>query len=524
MMLDSQQTLQRIRSLRAAKAQKARSIPQTLPAPVGGWNKRDALADMAEDDAVNLTNLFPTPTAVLARSGFTQFATGFGAQVETVMAYSGSTTNKLLGIAGGSVYDASAGGAVGAAALSGLTNSRWQYVNVATPGGNFIEMCNGADGVYTFDGTTWTNQSGSITGVTAANLIGINTHKNRVWFIEVGTLKAWYLPVQSISGAANALDLSSFAKRGGYLMAMGTWTIDAGYGLDDMAVFVTSNGEVIVYRGTDPSSASTWALVGIFWIGSPIGRRCLMKWSGDLLIITQDGLMPMSRAIQSSRTNPKVALTDKIQFAVSQAVSSFGANFGWQIMQFPKENMLLLNVPLTVGNSQQQYVMNTISGSWCNFQGWNANCWELYQDDIYFGGNAYIGKAWNTQMDDNGSIFIDGLQAFSFYKNPGQVKRFTMIRPTMLIDSTQTINAGMNIDFDQSAPASAIGTVTFSGATWDSGVWDSGLWTDTLTVSKQWQGCTGVGYYAAPHIQANLSGANMQWVSTDVVMEAGGIL
>ena len=117
-------------------------------------------------------------------------------------------------------------------------------------------------------------------------------------------------------------------------MAVATWTIDGGQGVDDLLVFVTSWGEVIVYKGTDPSSASAWALVGIWQIGAPVGRRCFMKYAGDLLIICQDGVYPMSGALQSSRVNPKVALTNKIQLAVSEAVTSYGSNFGWQLIQF----------------------------------------------------------------------------------------------------------------------------------------------------------------------------------------------
>jgi hypothetical protein len=509
---------------RAAKAQKSRAKAVPLPAPVGGWNARDSLAAMDPKDAVSLVNLFPGTTSVNLRDGFSKFATGFSTVVDTVMSYSGGASNKLLAISAGSIYDISAGGAIPAASVSGLTNSRWQYINVATPGGNFIEMCNGADGVYTFDGSNWTDQSGSISGVTAANLININAHKNRVWFIEKGTLKAWYLPVQSISGTANALDLSAFATRGGYLMAMATWTIDAGYGVDDLAVFITSNGEVIVYRGTDPSSASTWALVGIWWIGSPVGRRCVVKYKGDVLIICQDGLFPLSGALQSSRVNPRVALTDKIQSQMSEAVTAYGGNFGWQAIPFSQQNMLFLNVPYSVGNNQQQYVMNTITGSWCNFQGWNANCWEVHEDDMYFGSTNYVGKAWDTSQDAGGAIFIDGLQAFNYFGSSAQQKRFTMMRPVFFLNSTLTVNGNINVDFDTAAPASSIGTVTFSGSTWDSGVWDSAQWTDTLSVSKQWQGATGVGFCGAPHIQANVNGASLQWVSTDVVLELGGVL
>src|SRR3990167_1915040 len=512
--------LQRSRPLIA----KASATAKSLPAPVGGWNARDSIADMDEKDAVILTNFFPSTTSVNLRGGYSQVPPGFGAQVETVIAYSGATTNKLFGIAGGSVYDATAGGAVGAAVLSGLVNSCWQYVNIATPGGNFIEMCNGADSVYTYNGTTWTDQSGNITGVTSSTLININIHKNRVWFCEVGTLKAWYLPTQSISGAAAALDLSAFCTRGGYLMAMATWTIDAGYGVDDLAVFITSNGEVLVYRGTDPSSASTWALVGVWWVGSPVGRRCFVKYAGDILIITQDGLMPMSGVLQSSRVNPRVALTDKIQSEMGTAVVNYGTKFGWQVIPFPRQEILLLNVPVTEGNSQQQYVMNTVTKSWCQFMGWNANCFELYVDNLYFGGPTYVAKAWDTAEDDSGAIFMDGLQAFNYFGSRGQLKRFTMLRPLLYINSTQQVNANINVDFDETAPVSSISTVTFGGSVWDTALWDSATWSSTLSVSNIWQGATGVGYCGAPHLQANIDGASLEWVATDVVMEPGGIL
>lgn len=480
---------------------------------------------MEPNEAVSLVNLFPGTTSVNLRLGFSQFATGLPSRTDTLMQYSsGSNATKLKAIAGGKVYDVTAGGAVGAAEQSGLTNSRWQYINFATPGGNFLEMCNGSDGVFTYNGTTWTDQSAAITNVTAANLIGINEHKSRIWFVEKGTLKAWYLPVASITGAAAALDLSSFCERGGYLMAIGTWTIDAGTGVDDYAVFITSNGEVLVYQGTDPSSSTTWALKGIWWIGSPIGRRCFVKWRGDLLVITQDGLFPLSGALQSSRVNPRVALTDLIQSSMGNAIVLYAANFGWQIMSFPKQNMLLLNVPVTDGNSQQQYVMNTITGKWCSFTGWNANCFELLNDDLYFGSSTYVGKAWNTSLDSGAAIFMDGLQAFNYFDDKESQKRFTMMRPVLLINSTQQVRGAINTDFDQSAPASAISTTSFTGALWDTAVWDTDLWSDTLSVSQQWQGATGVGRCGAPHLQANVNGATLQWLATDVVFEKGGIV
>ena len=507
---------------------KSRAISKSMPAPVGGWNARDSIADMDEKDAVILTNFFPSTTSVNLRGGYSQFSTGYGAQVETVIAYSGATTDKLFGIAGGSVYDASSGGAVGAAALSGLTNSRWQYVNITTPGGSFIEMCNGADSVYTFDGTTWTDRSAAITGVTSSTLIGINLHKNRIWFVQTGTLKAWYLPVQSITGAAAALDLSAFCPHGGYLMAMGTWTIDAGYGVDDHAVFITSNGDCLVYRGTDPTSASTWALVGVWYLGSPIGRRCFVKYAGDLLLITQDGLLPLSGALQSSRVNPRVAVTDKIQQATSAAITSYGSNFGWNVLHFAKQNALVLNVPVNVNANQQQYVMNSITGAWCNFTGWQANCFEVYGEDLYFGGTNFIGKAWDTYADAGQAIPTQGLQAFNHFGSPAQIKRFTMMRPTFYASSPPSVSGQINVDYDKSPSTATLSAASAIGALWDSTSltqrWDSGLWGSGLEISRQWQGANGVGYCGAPNIATNTNSIELQWLATDIVLEAGAIL
>src|SRR3990172_8841559 len=239
----------------------------SLPAPVGGWNARDSFAEMNPLDAVILQNYFPQTTSVVLRFGHTQFATGMTGQSETLMAYSGGATNKFFSVnSGGRIYNISSGGAIGAADVSGLTNARFQYINVATTANNYLMAVNGADKARFYTGSAWaTDGDGApynITGVDSVNCIGINLFKNRVWLIEQDTLKAWYLPTGAIGGAAASLDLRAFAPHGGKLVAMGTWTIDAGNGIDYHAVFITKKGDVIVYQGSDPSSATTWAMQG----------------------------------------------------------------------------------------------------------------------------------------------------------------------------------------------------------------------------------------------------------------------
>jgi len=64
--------------------------------------------------------------------------------------------------------------------------------------------------------------------------------------------------------------------------------------------------------------------------------------------------VPMSSALQSSRLDPRVNLTDKIYYAVSQAANNYYTLFGWQINFFASQNMLILNIPN--GNGFDQYV------------------------------------------------------------------------------------------------------------------------------------------------------------------------
>ena len=410
------------RTVALLQAQTAVVNVASLPAPIGGWNARDSIANMPIADAVTLENWFPGVSNVTLRGGYSRHVTGITGQVESLFNYAGAATQKLIAaVSTGKFYDVTSAGAVGAAVVSGLTNGRWEHQNIATSAGNYMYCVNGVDNPQLFDGTTWTAITAisvpAITGVTTTTLDNVTLFKNRLWFIEKNTLKAWYLPTSSIGGAAQVIDMSSVARLGGYLVSLMTWTIDAGYGVDDNLVFITSAGEIIVWRGTDPASAATFALVGVYSFGQPVGssygKRCLYKYGGDILVLSQDGLFPLSSALQSVDIDRSVALTDKIRGAFKYATQTYASTFGWCIVNFPKQNATWVNIPVTVG-TQQQYVMNNITKAWCNFTGWNANCWQVLNDNPYFGGNGFVGKAWDSTYADNSTnIATNALQAFN---------------------------------------------------------------------------------------------------------------
>lgn len=507
--------------------QRATAKGSSLPSPVGGWNARDSLANMDERDAVIMENMFPNASNVVLRGGFSQHSTGMSGQVQTIMGYAGAATNEMFAIdaTGKTIYDVTGTGAATPTTVTGLTNAIWEYTNVATAGGNFLYCVNGLDKPRLYNGTTWVAIDGAsvpaITGVTTTTLNNVLLFKNRVWFIQKNTLKAWYLPTQSVGGAAQSFDLSAVATKGGYIVDFDAWTIDAGYGVDDNLAFITNKGEVIVYRGTDPASAATWSLIGVWQIGAPVGSRPMLKWGGDLLIMTYDGLVPMAQTLQSSRLDPRVALSDKIQSAISAATSSYGTTFGWQVLYYPKRNAVWINVPVAVGQ-QQQFAMNTITTAWCSFKGWDASCWAIFNDEPYFGADGIVCRAWTDDYADNGAnITTTTLQAFNYFDERLVQKYFTRVRPSIFSNGSPAIQVGINVDFDVLAMPAAISYPPTPASLWDVGVWDVSVWGQSLQINASWQGVTGLGYCGAVSLQSTSSGIQIEWAATDVVYQAG---
>lgn len=506
----------------------AGSISRTLPAPVEGWDTREALADMPEKRAVILDNWFPTTDKLTIRPGYTSYATGLGAAVETLIEYTPLTgSGQLFGCAGGNIFNVTSAGAVGAAAVSGLTNARWQYVNFGTAGGQFVVAVNGADAPLNYNGTTWAT-SPAITGPTAANLAWINSHQRRLWFGERDSLTAWYLPVNSIGGAASSFPLAGIARRGGYIMGMGTWSRDGGDGQDDVAVFLTSEGEAIVYQGTDPATAADWNLAGVFQLGKPIGRRCFRKAGADLLIITDEGVVACSTILSIDRSQTeRVALTQQINKAFNDYVRDYGSLFGWEPFIYPRRAMLLFNVP-TSSSTADQIAFNTITRAPCRFTGIPAISWGLRNNDAYFGSsNGTVYRFDGGATSDAGTnINTDALQAFNYFGSPGVTKIFHLARPVFEASDNPQIAVELNVDFEQRPPSSIPTTLSSNAGRWDVDTWDIATWGSDAAIALGWIGTRGRARTGAAALRIRTASTTLiaGWIATAFIFVPGGRL
>jgi len=502
------------------------SRTSSIQAPTGGLNAKDPIAAMKETEAVTLENWFPTPSSVDIRNGMQSHVTGFSNPVETLCGYNDGVTRELFAASDDSIYDVTTAGVVGAAVVSGLTNAQFQYINMGTAGGFFLLMVNGDDKMQVYTGSAWYEDgtTTTVTGFDTADAIHINNFKNRVWFIENNSFNAWYLPVASIGGAANNLDLSGLFKLGGYLMAMANWTIDNASGVDDYAAFITSEGEVALYKGTDPSSSTTWALVGTFRMGRPIGRRCFCKAGADVLVITTDGAFPLSKALLTDRSQLNLAATDNISQLFNNDVRNYGSLYGWQPIIHPFGRKLIVNIPTTQGSVSYQYVMNTSNGSWTKFTGWNAVCFEVLGDNLYYGGPNAVYEADVGNSDDGSEILAVAQQAFSYFGNRTGIKKWSMARCIFTTNGNVNPAILLNVDFASDRTTVPSSFTANAESTWDFATWNVSSWTRGDSIVKNWQTVTGVGYAGGIRVVTQTKGLTCRWQSTDFVYEYGAVL
>src|SRR5262245_6208650 len=142
------------RSQRLQLAAQAQAQPISVPAPITGWNARDALDEMAPTDALLLDNWYPDAQGVVVRSGFVPYASGLGtAPLRTLAEFSAGATRKFLAACAGKFYDVSVAGPVGAPLASGFASDAWQWA----PFLSRLFFVNGADTPQVYDGTTFAN-------------------------------------------------------------------------------------------------------------------------------------------------------------------------------------------------------------------------------------------------------------------------------------------------------------------------------------------------------------------------------
>lgn len=501
--------------------------PYTFSAPTRGWVLNESLVNVQPGGARILDNWICTTRGARMRGGCLELV-NVTDPVKSLFTYK-STAESLFIASADTIYTSA-----GASAVGSLTSGDFSALQFGAAGGDYLYAVNGADEAQLFNGTSWQAVNAasspiSITGVTTSDLSQVWSFGSRIWFVEKNSLSVWYLPTSSVGGAATELDLSAVFTLGGSMLFGAKWSLDAGDGMDDKCVFVTTEGEVAVYEGTDPSSDTTWRKVGLYKMPRPLGKRAHVQAGGDLLIATRSGLIPISAVLRYD-------LAALEQYAVSRPIEPYWQNRAealtstWDVVKSPDTECLIVSQPDTTGANQTGLLSNLTTGAWSRATGWDVQCLAVYDGATYFG--ALDGGVYrlDTGGSDNGSTytasFLGLFEAMGVY---GAQKTVRQLRALFESGTAFQAKIGALADYLEVLPTPPATVAQDAADVWDTGEWDTAQWDAGFEtrVNSTWTPAGVTGSVIAPYVMISSSGTVkpvIDLVSIDAQFHVGAMV
>ncbi len=495
-------------------------------------------------------NVTPDELGLRARSGFKEWVTGLlggaAGEVRSVMAFRGASAgnsgDRFFAATATGIWQATSSTAAPAQLLLFATISDDSGYGAAsgcvTAAGHFLIYCDEANGYHLYSETsgTWAKVAGGagpteISGVDPGDLVFVASHKQRLWFVERNSSDLWYLPAGAIYGTAVKFAVGALLPHGGSVVGVWTWSYDGGAGPDDLLVIVGSGGDVVVYQGTDPASASTWQVRGSWYTGGvPSGRHIAMDSGGELLLLTVIGLLPLSRLVLGSDPEDrKIYVTRWVDPIFGALVSERGSLRGWALYLHPVDRSIVICIPAAYASPTEQIAISTVTGAATRWRGLPILSGAVWDGELYFGtadGRVCRASGWvdSVLLADPDSFDPVEASVLTAYQTLGSQawKQLQTVRPILIGGAANiAVEARARYNYAVDEPVGPAGIGGGGPGAWDSAVWDEAVWGADYTTTAPVRGASGIGREAAVAIRWNAI-ARSTLVGVDVTFTTGG--
>ena len=120
------------------------------------------------------------------------------------------------------------------------------------------------------------------------------------------------------------------------------------------------------------------------------------------MIMTEDGIVPMSKVQTLDQIAlQNVAVTQPIQPEWIKAVIERTGLVGWQVTLWSLQSMAIINLPKSSTADRTQFVVNARTGAWARYSGWDANCFAVFNNSLFYGSSdGRVMQAETGSADD----------------------------------------------------------------------------------------------------------------------------
>jgi hypothetical protein len=510
----------------------------TLPAPTRGIIQNESEAYMQPGAAVVCDNWVPTMRGVKLRGGCREWCDLHAGlplndplrlPVISAFNYISSDKHEMFAANIHLLYNVTSSIPVGV--VGGRTSGNWSAAQLANQGGDWLIAINDAGEMpLRYDGTTWewmipgyvppVGKPTAITGPPGSavenggNLSYVCKYRNRLFFIELNSMNAWYLPLNAVGGLLEMIPLSGAASKGGKLLFCANWSIDAGDGIDDKICFVTNLGEAIIFTGGDPSSAANWRQEGRYMLSPPLGMNAHLAIGGELFVATVDGILPMSGAITKDRAELGLAAITRQIKPMWRAEVLEKREHHWTMCKWDEYGGIFTTLPGGVLGQYRCLVTNAETGAWARFTGWDAMCFLRMRGDMFFGTQTgRIMQADRSGYDDGLPYVATLVGGWEMFQSPSQTITWRQARASF------TARAGEPFQPQLSATTDYVVTIPSPPAAgldqglldlWDQGLWDDAVWDAGTPLAASvrntgWVSIGITGYSHAPIVQVTVA-------------------
>jgi hypothetical protein len=531
---------------RKRRGQRKTNTAVHLDPPFGGINASTAMAQIPPEDCIYSFNLFPSRYGMRCRPGYAKWCPPIplGNGIKTLIPCNaserGGSSDRLFAVTSDGIYEITTAQAAPVKRLDFLNkgvDAGWCSWHNFTDklGPQYILICDLLNGYFTYNVETNVFAAGSLTGVAAADLCFVTVWKNRVWFAQRDSTRAWYIKaVGTIGGAVDPFDFGSKFKYGGFLKGIWNWTADGGSGIDDHLVAISSQGDIVVYTGTDPAVATEFNLRGVWYLGStPRGRRFVLEEGGDLLVLTAEGMLSLSQltsglAVEDERVFYK---TQKINTLLRSTFRQRQDLFGYELNTLARYSAVILTTPRLVGERPLQWVYSYDTKGWFFIR--DAPIYTIEN----WGTRVFFGDVDNTVWELTGTVDaveydvpnsgtpveFSILTSYQGYDDPATLKRVHLLRPFWIGQSLPQFGIEARYDFQTEESGTTPPFIPSAGSSWDLASWDDAVWGGGYQVQQLPYGATGIGHYVAVAMRGTSSG-DAAFMGVDVILDVGGVL